>query len=200
MVATYVAGVIGLLLPLSLPYFLALTPFNLLLSAGILLAFHSDWNKPFLLYCLTSYLTGYLVEVAGVATGQVFGEYSYGATLGVKLWGVPLLIGLNWLILIYSTGVICAPLRIPMLLKAALASSLMVLLDFFIEPVAISLDFWSWETSYIPVQNYVAWFVVSFFLHMLFYRLPFRKENPAAKLLYLLQLVFFFILCLFTIY
>ena len=200
MAATYLAGLIGLQFSFTLPYFQALTPFNLLLSAAILLSFHTDWNRPFFLFCLISYLTGFFVEVAGVASGLIFGQYAYGATLGLKWWNVPLIIGLNWLMLIYCTGVICHNLRTHLVLKAALASGLMVLLDVFIEPVAIAFDFWSWDTPHIPIQNYIAWFVVSFFLHLLFFSLPFRKENPAAKFLYLFQLLFFIILYLFTIY
>lgn len=200
MAATYLAGVIGLQLSFTRPWFLALTPFNLLLSAAILFSFHKDLNRAFWLFCILSFLTGFFTEVAGVASGLIFGQYSYGNTLGVKWLGVPLIIGINWLMLIYSTGIICSGLKVHFVLKAAAAAFLMVLLDLFIEPVAIASDFWSWETLPVPVQNYVAWFVLSFFLHLLFYSLPFRKENPAAKFLYLFQLVFFMILCLFTIY
>lgn len=200
MAATYLAGVVGLQLSFTRPWFLALTPFNLLLSAAILFSFHKDLNRAFLFFCILSFLTGFFTEVAGVASGLIFGQYSYGNTLGVKWLGVPLIIGLNWLILIYSTGIICSGLKVHLVLKAAAAAFLMVLLDLFIEPVAIASDFWSWETLPVPVQNYVAWFAISFFLHLLFYSLPFRKENPAAKFLYLFQLVFFMILCLFTIY
>lgn len=200
LVATYLAGIIGLQLPLTSPYFQALTPFNLLLSCGILFSFHKDWNRPFLLFCLICFLTGYFVEVAGVASGMIFGEYRYGPTLGYQLLDVPLIIGINWLMLIYSTGIIATPLPVALPLKAAIASCLMLLLDIFIEPVAITFNFWQWSKGYIPLQNYAAWFIISFFLHLLFFLLPFRRQNPAAKILYLLQLIFFIILCLFTIY
>lgn len=200
MAATYFFGIIGLQLPFSLEYFKALTPLNLLLTAAILFAFHTHWNRAFGLFCGLTYLTGFFVEVAGVATGALFGQYAYGPTLGLKWWNVPLIIGLNWLVLIYVTGIITAQFSISKPVKALLASCLMVLLDIFIEPVAIAFDFWRWEGGQIPFRNYVAWFVISFILHLLFFYLPFRKENPAAKFLYLLQLVFFLILCLFTIY
>lgn len=197
---TYLAGIIGLLLPQTTALFQSLTPFNLALSAGILLYFHRHWNRSFILFCVLSFFTGYFAEVAGVATGLIFGSYSYGPTLGWQLLEVPLIIGLNWFMLIYSTGTICAPLQIPLVLKAMLASGLMVVLDLFIEPVAVAYDFWQWENGVIPWQNYAAWFLISFSLHLLFYLLPFQKSNRAAKYLYLLQLIFFIILCLFTIY
>lgn len=196
----YLAGIVGLQLSFTSSLFQALTPFNLLLSAAILFYFHKDWNRSFLLFSLLCFLAGYFVEVAGVATGAIFGEYSYGPTLGFQLWNVPLIIGLNWLMLIYSTGIIAAPLKMPLAFKAAIASSLMIVLDFFIEPVAITFKFWEWEQGFIPVQNYIAWFITSYLLHLMFYLLPFEKKNPAAKILYLLQLIFFIILCLFTIY
>lgn len=198
--ATYLAGIVGLLLPQTTRLFQALTPFNLILSAGILLYFHRHWNRPFILFCILSFLTGYFAEVAGVATGLIFGSYYYGPTLGWQLLEVPLIIGLNWFMLIYSTGTICAQLKIPLVLKAMLASGLMVVLDLFIEPVAVAFDFWQWENDVIPWQNYAAWFIISVGLHLLFFLLPFQKGNRAAKFLYLLQLIFFVILCLFTIY
>ncbi len=198
--ATYIAGIIGLLLPATQPLFQALTPFNLLLSTAILFSFHGHWNKAFGLFCGICFFTGYFAEVAGVATGIIFGSYSYGPTLGWQLLEVPLIIGLNWLMLIYSTGVICAGMRLSLVLKAMAASGLMVVLDFFIEPVAVAFNFWQWENNIIPWQNYGAWFVISLGLHLLFYLLPFPKQNRAAKYLYLLQLIFFIILCLFTIY
>ena len=198
--ATYLAGAIGLMLPATAPLFKALTPLNLVLSAGILFSFHTQWNRPFIFFCIICYLTGFFVEVAGVATGFIFGQYTYGPTLGYKVLEVPFIIGLNWLMLIYSTGSIFSKFPTHPFLKALSASCLMVVLDLFIEPVAVAYDFWSWEGGVIPLQNYAAWFAVSFALHLLFYLLPFRKQNPAAKYLYLLQLVFFIILCLFTIY
>lgn len=198
--ATYLAGLIGLQLPLTASLFRALTPFNLLLSAAILFSFHRQWNRAFILFCGVCFLSGYFVEVAGVATGLIFGSYAYGPTLGWQLLEVPLIIGLNWLMLIYSTGSICAGLSLPLALKAALASGLMVLLDLFIEPVAMAYNFWQWENDLVPWQNYAAWFIISFSLHLLFFLLPFRKRNLAAKYLYGLQLIFFIILCLFTIY
>ena len=102
--------------------------------------------------------------------------------------------------LIYSTGIICNPLRLSPFAKAIVAASLMVVLDIFIEPVAVAFDFWSWEQQFIPIRNYMAWFIISYCLHLLFFSLSFRKKNPAAKILYLLQLVFFLILYLFTIH
>jgi putative membrane protein len=172
--------------------FASLTPFNLLLTCGILLYFHKDWNRSFIFFTIICFLIGFFVEIAGVHTGIIFGEYSYGVTLGWKIADVPLTIGINWLILVYSTGIVLSKIQFANWQKALLLALLMTLIDFLIEPVAIRLDFWSWTETIIPVQNYIAWFVVSFLLGYLFFRLEFEKLNPIAKWVLICQILFFF--------
>lgn len=198
MAASYLAGIIGLLLPQTQPIFQLLTPFHLLLTAVLLFGFHRGWNASFLLFCLITFLVGYGIEVAGVHTGVIFGTYWYGGAFGLKLLEVPLLIGLNWLVLVYITGVICEPLKWPVWLKAAAAAFLMVGLDGLIEPVASSYDFWYWAGNKIPLQNFFAWFCTAYLLLLLFYRLVASRRNPLAVPLYILQLIFFVSLLLFT--
>ncbi|WP_266362785.1 carotenoid biosynthesis protein [Tellurirhabdus rosea] len=194
----YLAGLIGLQTPAASALFRMLVPANLLVSAGLLLAFHTDWNRPFLFYCLLALLVGFWVEVLGVKTGFVFGTYAYGPTLGWKWLDVPLIIGVNWLVLTYCCGTLCDRLSFPVYLKAILAASLMVLLDLFIEPVAIQLDFWTWFGADIPIRNYLGWWIVSLILFSFWYGLPFRKQNPLALPLLLLQFLFFVGGCLFN--
>lgn len=198
MAASYLAGAIGLLLPQTRSLFQALTPFHLLLTAGLLFWFHQDWNKSFLFFCATAFLIGYAVEVVGVHTGAVFGDYWYGEAFGLKVLEVPLLIGLNWLVLVYCCGVICARFPLPLPIKAALAAALMVGLDFIIEPISAHYDFWYWQHNIIPAQNFIAWFITAYLLMVIFYVLPLQRRNPLALPLYLMQLFFFASLLLFT--
>ncbi|MBK7882949.1 MAG: carotenoid biosynthesis protein [Chitinophagaceae bacterium] len=51
----------------------------------------------FLLICVC---IGIAVEIIGVKTGFLFGNYSYGIVLGPKIQSVPILIGINWFIII----------------------------------------------------------------------------------------------------
>jgi uncharacterized membrane protein len=187
----YLAGLIGLNVPLLSPYFRLLIPFNLVVSLALLLLFHTDWQKSFLFYCLMAFGVGFLVEVVGVHTGLIFGAYAYGPALGPKLAEVPLVIGSNWLMLTYLCGSVVDRLPSGMLPKVALAAGLMTLLDLLIEPVAIRLDFWKWQQGDIPLQNYLAWYVVSALLFWAFYTLPFKKGNALAPLLLVLQFLFF---------
>jgi uncharacterized membrane protein len=187
----YLAGLIGLNVPLLEPYFRLLTPFNLIASLALLLLFHTDWRPSFLLYCVLAFSVGFLVEVAGVHTGLIFGEYAYGAALGFKLAEVPLVIGTNWLMLTYLCGSVSDRLPYGRGAKIAAAAALMTLLDVLIEPVAIRLDFWSWNADQIPVQNYIAWYAISALLFFAFFFFPFKKNNILAPLLLVLQFLFF---------
>ncbi|MFN2335752.1 MAG: carotenoid biosynthesis protein, partial [Bacteroidales bacterium] len=51
-------------------------------------------------------VTSFLIEAVGVNTGRIFGTYTYGKALGPALWNTPVIIGLNWFLLIYCTNVI----------------------------------------------------------------------------------------------
>ncbi len=172
--------------------FLSLTPLSLLLSTVLLFLNNQQLNKRFILFCFIVFVSGFLIEVTGVKSGVVFGNYSYGATLGVKLFNVPLIIGINWLMLVYMAGCIFSELKTNIVIKSLLGATSLVLLDLFIEPVAIKYDFWTWKNGTIPLQNYCAWFVVSFLLLLVFYKSNFSKSNRFAIILFSMQLVFFY--------
>ena len=191
----YVVGIIGLNSPLK-DTFRVLTPLNLVITALILFYYHKDWGRSFIYFCLLVYTGGYFIELIGTTTGNVFGQYFYGKTLGLRIMGVPLIIGLNWLILIYSVGVYLAPAKAPMLLKIIGGSLLMVLIDVFIEPVAMASDFWQWESGMPPLLNYIGWFFTSSVFFTVFYMMDFKKENKIAPFVYYIQLMFFLIMSL----
>ena len=191
LILSYAAGVIGLQTPSLAPLFRSLVPYNLLGSLLLLLAFHTDWKPSFRFYCVLAILWGFFIEVLGVHTGFVFGNYVYGETLGWKLWDVPVVIGINWLMLTYCCGVICDALPLRVYLKTIVAASLMVLLDLLIEPVAIRLDFWNWFDADVPIRNYLGWWIVSLIILGIWYGLPFRKQNRLALPLLILQFLFF---------
>jgi uncharacterized membrane protein len=190
LVLVHVSGLLGMMSPYH-DWFVALTPATLVLSAALLLLNHREWNPGFVAVMAASLLVGFFIEVAGVSTGKIFGEYAYGATLGWKAWGVPLVIGVNWLVLVYCTGAIANLLPLPRILQAAVAAGLMTLLDVLIEPVAIALDYWSWGAGTPPLQNYLAWFIIAFVLLTLFHYFRFDKRNKVAVALYFIQFLFF---------
>lgn len=196
MIIIYLVGVLGLFLPAFRPHFVVLTPVTLLISAFILFYFHEDWNKSTYLFMIIAFVIGFGIEAIGVATGVVFGDYTYSNILGPKLLATPLIIGINWLILIYASGTIVSVIPGSNVLRAIVGAVLMVVLDLVIEPVAVKLNFWSWSAGEIPVLNYFMWFIVSLVLLLIFYSLSFKKSNKIAFTFFLVQISFFTILAI----
>lgn len=188
----HIVGLLGFIFPQYQDFFLSFVPFHLLLMAAILVANQKEFNRAFFLGMLTVMIGGFMVEVVGVATGSIFGNYTYGQTLGFKLAEVPLIIGVNWFVLVFSIGAVLKKyFKHQRNLKSLLGAFILVLIDVLIEPVAVKYDYWSWVDSFVPLQNYVAWYIVSFILMRIYFELEFRKTNKVAATLLICQIVFF---------
>jgi len=190
LVIIHAVGVIGFLTDYQ-GLFKQATFFHLLITAGVLLYNHQEWNRNFIIFTVVAFIVGFVVEALGVATGLIFGNYQYGSPLGIKLFNVPVIIGVNWLMLVYLVGIMLNRLDSNIWLKSMIGGGLLVFLDVFIEPVAMHLDFWSWENQQVPLLNYLAWFVVGSFLVFTFNALKFKKSNPVAVPLFIIYLSFF---------
>lgn len=193
LVLTHVSGLIGLQTAWK-EWFLMLTPINLLLSFVILIWNHQRWSLWLAVSLLLVGILGFISEVIGVTTGLPFGEYSYGATLGYKWLEVPLMIGVNWAMLIYASNMVSKAWRMSVIAKAIGAALMMVFLDVLIEPVAIAYDFWSWEAAEVPLLNYAGWFGVAFMLSLIMQLSLKESSNNLARWLLVIQLGFFGIL------
>lgn len=171
-------GGLGLSIDSLQPWFLRLTPFNLLLTFVLLIWANNDFSFNFFKVLTVLFFMGFFVEILGVYSGILFGEYHYGKTLGVQFFEVPLIIGINWIILAVSSYAVSSYFVSNSIFKIVLASTIMVLLDVMIEPVAIRLDFWHWQAGDIPTQNYLMWFVVALFMNWVlsFNRLKFNVK------------------------
>lgn len=137
---------------------------------------------------------GFLVEVIGVKYGLPFGEYFYGDNLGFKLWQVPLVIGLNWVLLIYMSVNSAKLFFKNKLAQALFAALLMLVIDFSIEPIAASLDFWYWLNLDAGFLNYLSWFLISVFLSLFYLSRHEVKLNRIAIAHYFIYLGFFIVL------
>jgi len=198
LVIIYLVGIFGIGQKLA-PQIVSLTPINLILSILTISFFHQGKRSPFLRFFALAFLIGFGVEVLGVQTGVIFGDYSYGPVLGPKILDTPLMIGVNWAMLIYAIGS-TINLFFPkwkIFFKCIYGTICMVILDFLIEPVAIILDFWSWENEVIPLQNYLAWGIIAFGLFYLFFQRFKWESNKVAYALFILQCAFFGLLNLF---
>jgi len=191
LIALHFFGALGFNSTTFSSYFIALVPVNLILSTLLVFAHHKDFSRNFCFFASIVFILGMVVEIVGVQTSLIFGAYSYGTILGAKVLGVPLTIGLNWLLLIYCIGVVSHQLNMATWLKVVVGASIMLLLDIFIEPVAIQYAWWTWEIETVPLQNYVAWFIISAFLLSLFHYIHFNKHNIMAWFLLPVQALFF---------
>ena len=157
-------------------------------------------------------MVGFSIEVIGVNTGYLFGDYSYGTVLGFKWKQVPLLIGINWFITIYCCGIamhtlltkaiqkVAATNKVPSKILKTISlvtdsATLAVAFDWLMEPVAVQLGFWKWlGDGSIPLLNYICWYVISALLLLVFHTVAFVKKNNFAVNLLLIQLMFFLLL------
>lgn len=173
--------------------FASLTMYNLLLSLFLLLWAHVTSRVKFISLFLPVFTIGYLVELLGVKTGFPFGDYAYGKALGVQLYDVPLVIGVNWFMLVMGAGFLSNQLVKASWLRVILASVFMVLVDYPIEQVAPKLDYWEWTQHSVPFQNFVGWFVVAVVMQILF-QCFMRNEKNKLAVPYLITVAIFFLI------
>jgi bisanhydrobacterioruberin hydratase len=188
----YTVGFFGLSSEAFVALFKDLVPFHLLLMFVLIIISHENRNRAFWTFVIVTYIAGFLIELAGVKTGYIFGEYSYGATLGYKIADIPLIIGVNWVLMVYSTGAILENLKIKnRIILALIGAALLAIIDMLIEPIAVKYDYWSWANNEIPVHNTIGWFLFSFLMMSVFYMLRFEKNNPVGSILFIIQALFF---------
>jgi putative membrane protein len=136
-------------------------------------------------------------EVVGVHSGMPFGRYSYGDTLGPRLFGVPLVVPCAWVMTAYPALVVARRLTgrrprgravaVPVAAAWALASW-----DVFLDPQMVAAGHWRWHDPVpalpgspgIPLTNYAGWMAVSLVLMTLLDRLlPASAPGPGDDLL-----------------
>jgi len=190
----YFVGLVGISIPSLQGMYVKLTPFSLLISGLILLAFHEKWNLSFIIVIVLIFLFGFAIEAYGVYSGEIFGQYSYSTVLGWQLFNTPVIIGLNWLILVYCGYYLVSRFIRNPVFQVAAGGLLLVVFDLLLEPVAIETNMWSWNTGNPMFQNYLAWFAISVILMSLFPMFKVKLSNPVAGYLFLFMVMFFGVL------
>lgn len=138
------------------------------------------------------------IEWFGVRTEQVFGSYVYGETLRPSIDDVPISIGCAWFVMLVASAAVAQKIAPQSITKSHFRFScfvalIMVCFDLFMEPAAVKLDYWTWVNSRVPLQNYMAWFGLSFIFAIIgsqagVFRLPLPR---IAFHSYFAQLVYF---------
>ena len=186
----YLVGIAGFSIQALRPLFQLLTPFGMVVSAILLLYFQEPKNTKSWIVFSGIVLTGFLVELIGVNTQLLFGNYTYGTALGFKIWNTPPIIGVNWLVLIYCITALSKNIRDTWLFPV-LGAAAMVVFDWIMEPVAMATGMWNWADGIIPAKNYTDWFLISGFLFLMIRILKLEINNRIAGILLGMQVVFF---------
>lgn len=189
----FIVGFLGITFS-NQEYFATLTPV-ILAFGGFLLFINSGKDFKRLLYLALLFVSGFAVEAIGVKTGMIFGWYKYGNNLGVKYMDVPVLMGINWLSLLYGAGMLSFIIFRKAIWQWFFTGFFMVLIDVFIEPVACKLDYWCFNYGTLPpLQNFGAWFLLSFLFVIPFRFINHDNESRFPAFYFLIQLLFFVLL------
>ena len=186
----HICGMIGISYG-NKEFFLAFTPINLFISFVLLFINQVQLEKSELNAALIIFFIGMISEILGVNYGLIFGDYIYLDNLGFKVLGVPVLIGVNWIILTFITGSISSYIIKNKHIAAITGAILMILLDLIIEPVAPLLGFWIFDLPTVPLQNYIGWFVIGLTTQYIYHFNVERKEHSFSINLLLVNAVFF---------
>jgi len=189
-VVWYLVGIAGFMIQPLRPLFQQLTPFGMVMAVILLMYFHEPKNLKSWSFFTGVAVVGFLAELIGVNTQALFGFYQYDDSLGLRLWNTPLIIGLNWLVLVYCIASLAKNIRDTWYFPLVAASG-MVIFDWLMEPVATKTGMWSWANDSIPIKNYTDWFLISGFLFLMIRILKIEINNRIANLLFVMQVVFF---------
>lgn len=189
----YSVGVVIHLMEYFSDYLSFLTPI-FLLSIFLVVTTEENFDKRFFVWLIVAYFFTFISELIGVKTGYIFGNYRYGENLGVKIFDVPIIIGMNWISLILGSIGFVSLLKGSVWMKTVLSGFLMIGFDLILEHIAPKLNYWFWQNDLIPFQNFLAWFFISSILSYLYFSLGLKKRLLFARYNFIIQFVFFVIL------
>ena len=117
----------------------------------------------FISFLIITFVFALGVEYLGVKTGWPFGTYTYDASLGFAILGVPLVVPFAWIMMAHPI-LIAARKTFPNWVFLAGGFGLMAW-DLFLDPQMVTAHRWSWEASgphvpfqpEIPISNTAGW-------------------------------------------
>ena len=187
------AALVSLRVGVFMEYLQLLFPYSLILVALILLYYQKRWNFRIIGFLAAIYIVIFALEAYGVATGNIFGSFRFGKTLGVRVLNTPILIGIHWLILIYSVALIVKNLKYGILGNTLIGTIMLIAMDILIEPIAMRTGMWTWNDGKVPLTNYITWSVLFFIFTLALLRSKSKLRNEFAPYLFIIQLAFYLI-------
>ena len=140
-------------------------------------------------YLPITFAFGLGIEVLGVHTGWPFGVYEYDTSLGVQLFGVPLVVPFAWVMMVHPC--LCAARRIAGNWVFLYGGALLAAWDLFLDALMVGAGRWTWEvpganapfTPDIPMSNPFGWLLAGMFISGLLNKvLPRERRKEGASL------------------
>jgi len=192
-----ISGFFGLLSDQK-DFFLIMSPLAIIVTFILLILNYDFKQKGFITALISIIIIGFLVEFLGVNYDLFFGSYEYGNNLGYKIGGVPIIMSVNWLVLIFLAGSFTEKIiPNPLPLKVLFAALLMVFLDIFLEICAPKLDYWKFNEEVVPISNYNSWFIISAICLYIYFKLIKEKEYTLSTNMLVIYFAFFGLLSVF---
>lgn len=168
---------------------------TILLSALLVLLAEEKTYSALLVFGVI-FISGFLIELVGVQTGLLFGSYIYQDAMGPLIFGTPIIIGATWYAVVAGSAAIAKKIKTNLLVQSLFAGMLAVIMDFFIEQVAMNYGLWFWENGTIPIYNYICWFIFGSIFSFIYMNTTVNHNNT-ARYLYWIWLGFFTVLTIF---
>ncbi len=164
-----------------------------LVMAVCIYAYYTKSLRNTIFFFVLSCLIALIAEYAGTHSDFPFGHrYVYHPSLQPMLFAhIPMVIPLAWFLVGFTPLVFLNRYRVckadpyymyKIIFKAALCALYIVGLDLIIDPLAVSVKTWTWETNGVyfgvPAMNFVGWFFVGFIIHVVY--ILFEKDNRNA--------------------
>ncbi len=195
LILVYVSGSIGFVV--NPTFFSPFTPYTLLFTCFVFLIHQPISDKKYISAFFSIAVLGYIIELIGIKTGLLFGNYSYGNGLGFKLFDVPLIISINWAMLICAGIVTVSKFFRNKFVVISVTALVVTFIDLIIEQVAQKLDFWQFEGGLPGLHNYLGWIGVVFFTSYIFYPAIIKGNSKVSSIVLILQIIFFTSLLIF---
>jgi len=152
---------------------------SLLLVYDVLKSLFDQWKRRYLLWCFFILFGGWGMEYLGVTTHFPFGRYQYGHVLAPRILQIPLAIGFGWLTICLSSLMITLRITHYFQVKKSyynyiipiITATFMLIFDSVMEHAAPKLDYWTWRNNYIPIQNFLSWFLLGSLFSFLWLKL-----------------------------
>ncbi len=198
MVLYHIIGFLGLVYAPTQAFFIKAIPLSILALSAFIVYININALKCFLIFSFGVFSCVMLLEILGVHVGELLGKYNFGDTLGFKIAAVPVFLGVLFVNWIYAVGQTTYLLkRVSPILRALLGSILILVFDYFLEPVAAKLNYWDWDNDVVPTGNYITWFILSYVLLHFFYALHLPQRPKLGAIIFIAQLLLFTALYLF---